>query len=178
MKDISSSESCATHNWAQNGWQPKTEQIPNSGTDARPARAPSVFVPVDFSPASMEAARVGLRIAGSISGQLVLCHALTLNLTPYGPANLPAIKAGLYKEASQRAEPIMIAAQQAGVPAICLIEEGKPAEVITRMARRWNADLIVLTTRLRGGLMRFLRRRTAEQIMRKAPCPVVALQAG
>jgi nucleotide-binding universal stress UspA family protein len=53
---------------------------------------------------------------------------------------------------------------------------GKPAEAILALAGKNSIDLIVLTTKGRDGLKRALVGSTAEQIMRRAPCPVMSVR--
>lgn len=50
--------------------------------------------------------------------------------------------------------------------------EGPPSELILRRARQLNVDLIALTTHGRTGVDRLLLGSVAEDIVRRAPCPV------
>jgi nucleotide-binding universal stress UspA family protein len=54
--------------------------------------------------------------------------------------------------------------------------EGGPAEEILRIAGAERCDLIVMGTRGRRGLERILAGSVAEEVMRKAPCPVLAVR--
>jgi nucleotide-binding universal stress UspA family protein len=55
--------------------------------------------------------------------------------------------------------------------------EGDPAGAILRAARENQCDLIVMGTHGRAGLNRFLRGSVAEEVVRKAPCPVMTVNA-
>ncbi len=54
--------------------------------------------------------------------------------------------------------------------------EGEPAREILRLAREANCDLIVMGTHGRTGLPRLLLGSVAEEVMRKAACPVLTVK--
>ena len=53
------------------------------------------------------------------------------------------------------------------------LREGHPVTMITALAKRTNADLIVMGTLARTGLQRGLIGSVAERVVRHAPCPVL-----
>ena len=53
---------------------------------------------------------------------------------------------------------------------------GAPADAIVRLAESENADLIVMGTHGRTGLLRLLMGSVAEEVVRRAPCPVVTFK--
>jgi hypothetical protein len=55
--------------------------------------------------------------------------------------------------------------------------EGEPVREILRAARETACDLIVTGTHGRSGLDRLLMGSVAEQLLRKAPCPVLTVKA-
>jgi universal stress protein A len=57
------------------------------------------------------------------------------------------------------------------------VAEGDPAEMILRVAEEVHADLIVMGTHGRTGLSRLLMGSVAEQVVRRAPCPVLTMKA-
>jgi hypothetical protein len=54
---------------------------------------------------------------------------------------------------------------------------GKPVDEILRRANEMDADLIVMVTEGHHGFLDALRGSTTEQIVRRAPCPVLAVPA-
>lgn len=54
---------------------------------------------------------------------------------------------------------------------------GSPASAIARLAADENIDLIVIGTHGRTGMSRLLMGSVAEEIVRKAPCPVLTYKA-
>jgi nucleotide-binding universal stress UspA family protein len=57
------------------------------------------------------------------------------------------------------------------------LAEGDPAAEILHLATDTGCDMIVLGTHGRTGLDRLLMGSVAEQIVRKAPCPVLTVKA-
>jgi nucleotide-binding universal stress UspA family protein len=55
---------------------------------------------------------------------------------------------------------------------------GYPADVIIRTANEVMANLIIMVTEGRQGFLDALRGSTTEQVLRRSPCPVLALPAG
>ena len=53
---------------------------------------------------------------------------------------------------------------------------GSPATAIVEMAQRENVSLIVMPTHGRTGLMRLLMGSVAEEVVRKAKCPVLTVK--
>jgi nucleotide-binding universal stress UspA family protein len=63
----------------------------------------------------------------------------------------------------------------ADVPVEHLLAEGDPVAEVLRVAREEKCDVIVLATHGRSGLRRLLVGSVAEQILRRAECPVLTL---
>lgn len=55
---------------------------------------------------------------------------------------------------------------------------GPPADAIVDLAKEQGADLIVLGTHGRTGLMRLLMGSVAEAVVRRSPCPVLTYRSG
>ena len=144
----------------------------------RPARRPVIIVAMDDSQASNFAADWATDMGQKMGASVVLVHAIHLSLTPYGPANPAWLKVGLRQEAMTQAEPIMMRAQSYGVPVTCAVEEGAPAEVVIKAARRWHAQAIIMAAPKTGGFLKWLfGGRTLEQVIRDAECPVIVLES-
>jgi nucleotide-binding universal stress UspA family protein len=62
------------------------------------------------------------------------------------------------------------------VPVEYLLAEEDPVEAIVRTAAERHCDLIVLGSHGRQGLQRLLNGSVAEQVMRRAPCPVLVVK--
>jgi nucleotide-binding universal stress UspA family protein len=58
-----------------------------------------------------------------------------------------------------------------------MLVRGDPSEMIIATAQNWQADLIVLGNDSRGRLAHFLLGSTADSVIRRAPCPVIAVRS-
>ncbi|UCE01810.1 MAG: universal stress protein [Candidatus Latescibacterota bacterium] len=56
-----------------------------------------------------------------------------------------------------------------------LVRQGKPVEVILQTAEEIGASLIIMVTAGRDGFLDILRGSTTEQVLRRSPCPVLAI---
>ena len=172
-------------NLEQNLWgAPTREGLRPQGTQAgglestEGNHAGVIIVPVDFSPTSLEAVRVGASVARHTQAKLVLCHAISPNARPHGRYVPPLSNEALRGEAAKDMEPTMNLAKEAGVKVECVIEEGAPAQVILNLARRYDADLIILAPREHGPWARaFFGPSTAERVTQEAEGHVIVLRA-
>jgi nucleotide-binding universal stress UspA family protein len=57
------------------------------------------------------------------------------------------------------------------------LERGEASAQILKIAAETKADLIVMGTHGRGGLSRLLIGSVTEDVMRKAPCPVLTVKS-
>jgi nucleotide-binding universal stress UspA family protein len=134
----------------------------------------TVVVPIDFSSASITATKLGMKVARETRAQLIFCHALFSKVVPFGRGCPPWIESALREEAMEKIKPFMTLAQEAGLRATCVVEDGTPAGVIIRVARRHRAELIVLTSREPGVWGRlFFGPTVAEQVSRSTDCHVM-----
>ena len=139
-----------------------------------------ILVPTDFSEHSRHALMYGLAFAEKFGAELFLLHVFQ-DLTIYqpdavlvGPPVVPPIeeltaaaRAALDKVIrDQRLEHVQVHAE---------VREGSPVEEIVQFAQDKAIDLIVVATHGRGWLAHVLLGSTAEKVVRKAPCPVMAV---
>ncbi|HTZ91717.1 MAG TPA: universal stress protein [Streptosporangiaceae bacterium] len=151
------------------------------GTDALGAgNEPSfqrIFVPVSSPGESAEALAAAARVCRStINGILRLVH-----VRIYDPP-MPRCPSRLYLETPAEAaalldEALLIVWGSGAEATTALVDapRGQLASVIARQASAWRADVIVLTRRRRLAISRILLGSIADQIMRKASCPVLTV---
>lgn len=140
-----------------------------------------ILVPVDGSATSFKALDAALRMAREGDGRVRLLHVLDelAYLSGYGPVG------DLLKVARDYGNKVLAdalaRARTSEVPAETLLLEvpgGRLGELVAREAGSWNADLVVVGTHGRHGLGRVLLGSGAEQVLRLAPVPVLAVRAG
>lgn len=139
-----------------------------------------ILVPVDGSETSNKAVVAALQMARENGGRVRLVHVLDelAYLSGY------EIGGDLLKIARDYAlkvlDDALAMAKSAGVPADTKLMEAPGArlgEVVADEARSWEADLIVTGTHGRRGVGRVLLGSGAEQVLRLAPVPVLAVRA-
>ena len=155
-------------------WEETSEDTAR-GANQHFTRRPEIMVPVDLSKSCDVAIEYAIKVARRARARLILLHAVHLNLTPYGPANPAWLRSALCGEALQKMEGIMAESQRQGVPAISVIEEGAPATVVARAAKRWKIDLIVMTSQKRSRWARLFGQKIVEKVTRGAECPVMVI---
>jgi nucleotide-binding universal stress UspA family protein len=134
-----------------------------------------ILVPLDFSPASMEALDNAVSVAKQFRAVIHLVHV-------YPPDEASSVPAAGHLLV-QSAEAIEILNEElTGIhrkrvlpfrPENCHVRSGRPYQEIISLARKIDADLIVLSTRGYSGLKHLLLGSTAERVVRGAPCPVL-----
>lgn len=129
----------------------------------------------DFSPHSEYAFRLACSLARDHGAKVVVLHVV---------APTPAVSYG-----EMIVEPDAALVQQgwdqlrqirSPDPAVTVehrLEQGFAAAEIVRVAEEIQADMIVLGTHGRSGLGRLLMGSVAEQVVRKAPCPVLTVKS-
>jgi nucleotide-binding universal stress UspA family protein len=156
-----------------------------------------ILIPTDFSESSQAAIRSGLDLADTVGGEIILLHVIEeepdclyvvggrpvflrdefasdIDLSRY-PLPQRIIRRDLCEEAYWKLAAMFPPAFQTRVRTVVTV--GKPANEIVRVAREQGADLIMLGSRGRRGLRRLLRRTVADKVRRKAPIPVIAVDA-
>ncbi|MCI0463484.1 MAG: universal stress protein [Gemmataceae bacterium] len=138
----------------------------------------AILHPTDFSPPSDYAFRLAGSLARDHAARLIVLHVvLTLGpeLISHGEA-VSQLQPDSYRHQLwedlrrvQLPDPV--------VPVEHLLAEGDPAAEIVRAAQNTGAELIVMATHGRTGLQRLLMGSVAEQVMRKASCPVLTVKA-
>lgn len=138
----------------------------------------TILHPTDFSDHSAYAFRLACLLARDHGARLVVMHVVATlgsELVPYGEA-----VSELQPEGYQQKLWDELGRIQSPNPKVSLdhrLVEGDPSEEILRMAKETGCDIIVLGTHGRTGLKRLLMGSVAEQLVRKAPCPVLTVKA-
>jgi nucleotide-binding universal stress UspA family protein len=134
-----------------------------------------VLHPTDFSERSELAFRLACVVAREYGARLVLAHVIE-------PAAAVAVDGSLMPppEVDQEALWARLRALRPNNPKVPVehrLVEGAAAAEILRLAGETKADVIVMGTHGRRGLGRLLMGSVAEQVVRKAPCPVITVKA-
>jgi nucleotide-binding universal stress UspA family protein len=139
-------------------------------------RIRTILHPTDFSAGSEAAFQYASDLARDYGARLIVLHALEPAIAIAGEGALvPFDLDELGAEARRRLEDIPAGR---GVRLDRVLREGPSALTVVEVAREVNADLIVMGTHGRTGIGRLFLGSVAEEVLRKAPCPVLTVKAG
>jgi universal stress protein A len=137
-----------------------------------------VFVPVDFTPASLDALRYAGILADRFGSMICLLHVIQTH--PF------AISDGLFlwtksddelaREATEQLSRLAREGLPSEQPATPLVRRGQPALEILRAAATQNADLLILTAHRRSLWRRMVLGSPVARVERHAPCPVLVFR--
>ena len=151
-----------------------------------------ILVPVDFSEISEGVVRASAEIAKKWDSEILILH------VAQETDHLPTIPAPSHRELGEKHGLVLPSRSQLlenaqlelegrlevmartaadGLKVRTVVVWGSPVEQIVRTAGAGDCDLIVMATHGRGGLSRFLLGSVTEQVIRRAPCPVLAIRA-
>ena len=141
-----------------------------------------ILVAVDGSPTSTKGLREAIRLAKAERAELCILHVVneTVPYTPLAgapPINLIALLLGSGRALLKKAQ---AQARKQGVEAKTILVESTQrdaAGTIVAQARKRRAELIVLGTHGRRGMLRLVLGSDAEQVVRTARVPVLLVRA-
>jgi universal stress protein A len=135
-----------------------------------------ILIAVDDDPVSVRAADVGSELARALGGEVALIH---VNVVEYaGDTGIPP--SDLIAQTEQESKRLLSGFRERlslAPSTLEFVQTGTPAAAITRAAKDWPADLIVIGSHGRSGMRRALLGSVAEGVMRNAPCPVLVVRA-
>jgi nucleotide-binding universal stress UspA family protein len=118
-----------------------------------------ILIPMDHDPdpqAALDKALLLVRGLDCVAGKFLLIHV---------------------QSRSRRAAPVVHLPQRSGWSFEITVRHGHVVDEILRTERRWHPDLMVLATQGHRNFVDALRGSTAEQVLRAAQCPVLAVPA-
>jgi nucleotide-binding universal stress UspA family protein len=138
----------------------------------------SILVAVDGSEASNVAQKLALDLAADQHASVVFVHAVELSkvaasFEPFSGANAGLAIDAAYDDAKVTLKSAEEAANRVRVPCTCKTVEDDCVNAILDTAREAHADLIVVGTHGRGGLVRAVLGSVAEGVARRATVPVL-----
>jgi nucleotide-binding universal stress UspA family protein len=134
-----------------------------------------VLHPTDFSPPSEAAAKLAFGLARDYGARVLILHVIE-TIAVGGPEGVAILDQEAY-EAELRARLAEVRPHDPKVPVEHRLVPGNAAAEILRAAKESQCGVIVLGTHGRTGLGRLLLGSVAEQVVRKAPCPVLTVKA-
>ncbi|NVO84155.1 universal stress protein [Hymenobacter terrestris] len=156
----------------------------------------NILVPTDFSAEAHHALRAAMQLAQRVGGNVTLLHVLPIpdaqgsaNFSAFGgPTNgaeLPnaygidrIFVVRLMEVTRQRMQLLLAEAAQMApdVPVHEVLDQVEVDEAILKVIEQRHIDLVVLGTQQHEPLERFFASSNTEQLVRLAPCPVLAIK--
>ena len=163
----------------------KTENASNSAplNPTSRQKIENILVPIDFSERSLRAITTAKRIAQRFGATVHLAHVQEYSYpaVSFGPG-APVYAGAMidFEELRKSSEERLTAlAKEHRLTGTCRAEIGvAPFELISWMARKIGADLIVTSTHGRTGIKRAFLGSTAERLVQYSPCPVLVAREG
>lgn len=135
----------------------------------------TILHPTDFSDRSQYAFWLACALARDYGARLIVLHVVTLPTVIYGEGVVLLDPGEQRAAAQERLDQLQV--PRGDVRAERWLAEGGAVEEILRVAQETSTDLIVMGTHGRTGLGRLLMGSVAEQVVRKASCPVLTVKA-
>jgi nucleotide-binding universal stress UspA family protein len=142
-----------------------------------------ILVPMDFSPHAERAFCYATTLAHRLGAKLALLHVVedpfvtgAWSAEVYLPS-VPELLENLIGGADRRLATLKESVASLGLTTDTMVTTGRPAHAIVEYAKDGGFDLIVMGTHGRTGLSHVVMGSVAEQVVRKAPCPVLTMRA-
>jgi nucleotide-binding universal stress UspA family protein len=132
----------------------------------------TILVATDFSSMSEHAFQFAGALARDYGARLIALHAAQPLAAVYSETAV-----FVEEKDSSAAREALHALRVNGVDVEYRLVEGEPAATIVDVARATDCNLIVMGTHGRGGIARVLLGSVAEDVLRRAPCPVLTVKA-
>jgi universal stress protein A len=137
-------------------------------------RIATILHPTDLSPRSETAFLFACSLARDHGGRVIVLHVAERPLVAPGSAMIHPPPGGVLEAIEEQVRGVK--PPDPTVPVEYRLEEGDPVEEILRVARECHSDLIAMGTHGRTGLAHLLLGSVAEQVVRRATCPVLVVK--
>ncbi len=136
-----------------------------------------ILIPTDFSDCAQHALMYALSLATEYKAQLIVLHVVPqLSLPPEMEASAGALYDEMEKRAKEKITKLIPKRFLEKIKVQNVIVRGVPFLEIIKEARRRGVDLITIATHGRTGLQHAVFGSVAENVARKAPCPVLIVR--
>ena len=151
----------------------------NTYNKPTPFSLKDILVPIDFSDCSKKALRYAVPFAKQFGATITLLHVVHVNYSAgpeFGAIDFPLIEADLRKSAEKQLAELAATEIQQQAPAQTLVLIGQEVAEIVDSARKLKSDLIIISTHGRTGLKHVFMGSVAENVIRRATCPVLVVR--
>ena len=136
----------------------------------------TILHPTDFSLHADNAFQLALALARDYGAKIIVTHVREFQAVTYGEFGAFPLDPGEDRKGLLQ-RPVQVKRNNQPEVSEALLAEGDAGTEIVRLAKDENCDLIVIGTHGRSGVARLLMGSVAEQVVRKAHCPVLTIKS-
>ena len=136
-----------------------------------------ILIAIDDGPISEKVALNGFQLGQQLNAEIALVSITDTTLMRNADDVTQGEMENMVKNELRKNQQILIEKVFKDFKVSTFVEEGKPSEMILKVADEWEADLIVLGTHGRTGLKHLLMGSVAEKVMRHSARPLVIIPA-
>lgn len=140
----------------------------------------NILVPVDFSEVSARALIVAMEFAAVMDAEITVLHAVSMAAVSLPVDGVPVYNNEMIEEQLGEARKALDEFLREHIGAAQVSQNvcfGEPTSEVNNFAEEHNADLIVMGTHGRTGLLHLLMGSVAESVLRRARVPVLCVPA-
>ncbi len=137
----------------------------------------SILVPIDFSVSAEHALDYACGLAEKLGATIHVVNAIGATLPELSVALSEQMMESLRREHAKELQRIVEPRRALAKFGEVLVDPGDARDAILAVAKRLDVDLIVMGTHGRRGVSRVLLGSVAEDVVRRAPCPVLAVRS-
>ena len=139
-------------------------------------RFDNILYPTDFSPASQNALPYALAVAEHYGARIYVVHVISPEVYVYlPPESLAAVMDAATASANASMRKLTSSGLLGDIPHTAIVRHGEIWDVLNALQSEYDIDLIVVGTRGRRGLSKFILGSVAEEVFRLASCPVLTV---
>jgi nucleotide-binding universal stress UspA family protein len=156
-----------------------SDRLAAAGKATMPFRIKRILVPTDFSACSKKALQYALPFARQFGATIILVNVIPmppLQVAEFSDVDIPFLAEQCRSENRRRLKQLASDEIEELTPIEEVIRDGKPHLEIVEVAKKMEADLIIISTHGDTGLKRFFLGSVAEHVVRHAPCPVLVVR--
>jgi universal stress protein A len=136
----------------------------------------NILVPYDFSAHSERALDYACSLAAKLGARIHLAHAIGAGLPELSAVLTDSMIATMREQSLSELGKVATAREGIATFGKVMVEPGDARDGILTAARDCAADLIVMGSHGRRGISRLVLGSVAEEIVRRAPCPVLVVR--
>jgi nucleotide-binding universal stress UspA family protein len=134
-----------------------------------------ILIAIDGGPTSEKIASAALQLGTSLRAEMAVLSVVDTNLLMTDGGVTPQEMAELMKVDLMKNQKVIIDKIFKAGKILSFVEKGNPHEIILKTSEEWQADLIVIGTHGKTGLLTLLMGNVAEKIIRHSARPILVI---